>query len=149
MAGFVAEPRLPYAEPLEVAEFFSAVSLLPRLQQVRLAEALWQVANGCSGCGGSAQKQLYGAIVSEHMAAFSGCGWYMNGSWLECRSSDALAVWDRESGTFYFATDVHRDNGVHDDEATLTVSPALRSWSSAAREKFDIWRNGRPWNGTP
>jgi len=145
MAGFVADSRGPYAGPLDVAEFFSAVTLLPKLQQNRLVDALSQVDNGCPLCGGSAQKELYGAIVSEHMAAFSGCGWYMNGGWLECGSSDALAVWDRESSAFYFATDSHRDNGVHDNDATLMVSPELSSWSPAARDKFEIWRNGRPW----
>jgi hypothetical protein len=138
MAAFAERPAGDFAEPLETEEFFAAVSRLPRPERDRAA-------NGCSGCGGSAVKELYGVAIDARTAAFSGCGWYMHGALLQCGRSDALAVWDRERRAFYFATDVHRDYGIHDDAVALTLSPPLSECSAAAREKLEIWRNGRPW----
>jgi hypothetical protein len=145
----VKRPAGDFAEPLETEEFFAAVSRLPKPERDRAVAALWDVANGCSGCGGPAVKELYGVAIDARTVAFSGCGWYMHGALLACGSSDALAVWDRERRTFYFATDAHRGDGVHDDAAALTLSPPLPGWSAAAREKLEIWRNGRPWPAIP
>jgi hypothetical protein len=145
MASLASGDRPERSEPLENAELFSAVSRTPPPQRSRLLDALWQVANGCPDCGGNAQKELYGVAIDKSTAAYSGCGWYMNGAWLNCSGSDALAVWDQKRGGFYFATDMHRENGVHDDPATLLFSPAFEDWPMEARDRFETWRNGRPW----
>jgi hypothetical protein len=145
MAAFVERPVGDFAEPLETAEFFAAVSRLPKPEQNRVVSALWDVANGCPLCGGSAVKERYGVAIDARTAAFSGCGWYMYGTWLECGPSDALAVWDRTTGAFYFATDVHQRDGVHLGMQTLAVTPPLEQWSTGAKERFEIWRNGWPW----
>jgi hypothetical protein len=145
MAGLVSAGRPELAEPLLNTEFFTAVSRVPAPQRERLLAALWQVTNGCSGCSGSADQRLYGVAIDNRTAAYSGCGWYMNGARVNCGESDALAVWDREGGGFYFATDVHRKEGIHDDAATLTTWPALQAWPPAARDRFEAWRNGRAW----
>ncbi len=137
--------RFKWTDPLQNEQFYSAVSRLSKLEQGRLLSALWQVDNGCSGCGGSAQKELYGVVVDDRTAAYSGCGWYMDGGWLNCSASDALAVWDRERGSVYFATDLHREDGIHDVAAEMTVSPALEAWPATARDRFERWRKGRPW----
>jgi hypothetical protein len=145
MAAFVERPAADLAEPLETAEFFAAVSRLPKLEQERAVTALWQVANGCPGCGGSAVKERYGVAIDARTAAFSGCGWYLYGAWLECGPADALAVWDRASGAFYFATDVHKRDGIHLGLETLTVTPPVERWPAAAKDRFEAWRNGWPW----
>jgi hypothetical protein len=145
MAAFVERPAGDFAEPLDTSEFFSAVSRLPKLEQDRVLGALWQVANGCMGCGGSAVKERYGVAIDDRTAAFSGCGWYMYGAWLECGPSDALAVWDRATGTFYFATDVHQRDGVHLSMETLAVTPPLGQWPVEAKDRFETWRNGWSW----
>ena len=145
MIDLVSKERFTRTDPLLNAEFFQAVSRLSKLEQGRLLTALWQVDNGCGGCGGSAQKELYGVVIDDRTAAYSGCGWWMNGGVLLCGASDALAIWDRRSGSFYFATDTHREDGVHDVSAALTVWPALEGWAPVARDRFERWRNGRPW----
>jgi hypothetical protein len=150
MARLASGPSPELAEPLRNAEFHSAVLRAPKAQQRRVLEALWQVANGCPLCGGSAQKELYGVAIDAHTVAYSGCGWWMNGAWLTCGTGDALAVWDRERDGFYFASDAHRPDGNHDDAAILSVWPALEAWPAAARDRFETWRNGRNWlPGTP
>jgi hypothetical protein len=145
MARLASGARPQEAEPLENAEFYSVVMSVPQPLRGRLLEALWQVANGCNGCGGRAEKELYGVAIDARTIAYSGCGWYMNGAWLNCRDSDALAVWDREGGGFYFAADVHVPNGVHDNIDRVEVWPWLHTWPPAVRDRFEAWRNGRAW----
>lgn len=142
MAKLVATGRPELTEPLQNEEFFLAVSRIPKPYRDRLLAALWQVTNGCSGCGGSAHQQLYGAAIDARTAAYSGCGWYMEGARVNCGQSDALAVWDRERGGFYLALDVHQKTGMHNDAATLKVWPALWDWPPAARERFEAWQEG-------
>lgn len=140
MEGLVSTDRPELAEPLENEEFFEAVARLPALQRDRILNALWPVTKEC--CGWEMQR-LYGVAIDSRTAAYSGCGQYMVGAWVRCKDSDALAVWDRHLGTFYFATDEHRTEGRHDDPAALTVWPPPQEWSPAARERLEAWENGR------
>lgn len=143
MKKLVSTNRPELVEPLQNEEFFAAVSRLPARQREQVLTALWEVTAGCNGCSGNADQALYGVDIDERTAAYSGCGWYMNGARVNCRISDALAVWDRQRGAFYFATDEHRRDGRHDDPATLTVWPPSQDWSPAARERFEVWKDGR------
>jgi hypothetical protein len=74
MAGLVSDAPPQKAEPLENAEFYSAVSAVPQRLRGRLPKALWQAANGCSMCGGWAEKELYGVAIDTRTIAYSGCG---------------------------------------------------------------------------
>lgn len=143
MTKLVSMDRPELLEPLRNEEFFTAVSRLPAPQRKRAMMALWEVTAGCNGCSGNVDQALYGVAIDERTAAYSGCGWYMDGARVNCRSSDALAVWDRKQGTFYFATDEHRRDGRHDEPATLMVWPPLRDWPPAARERLEAWQDGR------
>lgn len=145
MVRLASSARPQGAEPLVNSEFYSAVLGVPQPLRGRLLEALWQVASGCSMCGGWAEKERYGVAIDARTIAYSGCGWYMNGAWLNCRDSDALAVWDRERGGFYFAGDVHVPNGVHDNMDRVEVWPALHTWPPAVRDRFERWRSGGAW----
>lgn len=145
MAGLLSQKTPKLEEPLRNEEFFAAVSRLPLLQRDRLLTGLWEVTDECLGCSGTADRDLYGVAIDERTAAYSGCGWYMDGARVHCRGSDALAVWDREGGGFYFATDVHRGACNHENPATLTASPGLENWPPAARDKFEAWRDCRAW----
>lgn len=127
------------AEPLENEEFFSAVTRLPALQRDRILSALWMVTKDC--CGWAIQNP-YGVAIDDRTVAYAGCGQYMVGTRVDCKDSDALAVWDRQRGAFYFATDGHRTDHRHDDPAP-TIWPPLQDWSSAARERFEAWADGR------
>ena len=140
MEKLVSTDRPELAEPLENEEFFEAVARLPTLQRDRILNALWPVTKEC--CGWEMQG-LYGVAIDNRTAAYSGCGQYMNGARVNCSDSDALAVWDRQRGTFYFATDEHRRDGRHDDPAALGVWPPSQDWSPAARERFEAWKEGR------
>jgi hypothetical protein len=142
MMQLVSMDRPELAEPLRNEEFYEAASRLPALQRDRTFMALWDVTGTCPLCGGNADQSLYGVAIDERTAAYSGCGWYMDGARVNCRDSDALAVWDRRLGAFYFATDEHRAGHRHDDP-TLTVWPPLQDWSPAARERFEAWADGR------
>jgi len=143
MMQLVSMDRRELAEPLQNEEFFAAVSRLPALQREQVLTALWEVTAGCNGCGGDADQALYGVAIDARTAAYSGCGWYMDGARVNCRDSDALAVWDRQRGAFYFATDAHRRDGRHDDPASLTVWPPSQDWSPAARERLEAWKGGK------
>lgn len=143
MTKLVSIDRPELVEPLRNEEFFASVSRLPALQRDQVLTALWEVTAGCNGCSGNADQALYGVAIDERTATYSGCGWYMDGARVNCRSSDALAVWDRQRGTFYFATDEHRRDGRHDDPAALTVWPPSQDWSPAAQERFEAWKEGR------
>jgi hypothetical protein len=145
MLGLVSGKRPEAAEPLKNAEFFSAVLRLPPPARERVLDALWQIANGCSSCGGSARQELYGVAIDVSTVAYSGCGWWMYGARLNCGESDALAVWLREGKGFYFATDKHRDDGNHVDDTVMIIWPALKEWPAPARDRFEKWRAGRPW----
>jgi hypothetical protein len=145
MAHLASGARPQEAEPLENAEFYSAVMAVPQPLRGRLLAALWHVADGCNGCGGWAQKELYGVAIDARTIAYSGCGWYMTGAMLNCGSSDALAVWDRERGGFYFAGDEHIPDGVHGNIDQVEVWPTLHTWPPAVRDRFEAWRNGRAW----
>lgn len=130
------------AEPLQNAEFFAAVMRLDQPSRARALSALWQIANGCDTCF-SEHADLYGVAMDASTVSYSGCGWYMHGGRLLCGQSDALAVWDRRSGEFYFATDEHDSDGRHNDMAP--VEPALVAWPAEARARFEIWRKGEAW----
>lgn len=143
MTKLVSMDRPELVEPLRNEEFFAAVSRLPALQREQVLTALWEVTAGCNGCGGDADQALYGVAMDERTVAYSGCGWHMDGARVNCTSSDALAVWDRQRGAFYFATDEHRRDGRHDDPATLSVWPPSQDWSPAARERLEAWKDGR------
>jgi hypothetical protein len=145
MSRLVSGERPEGAEPLENAEFYSAVLGVPQPQRDRLLKALWQVTSGCPVCGGLVQQELYGVAIDAQTIANSGCGWRMSGALLTCGESDALAVWDRERGGFYFASDQHISNGVHDNTDRVEVWPALHTWPSAVRGRFEAWRNGQSW----
>lgn len=143
MSRLVSGARPQGAEPLENAEFYSAVLGVPQPQRGRLLKALWQATGGCPTCGGWVQQELYGVAIDAQTIAYSGCGWRMSGALLKCGDSDALAVWDRERGGFYFASDQHIPSGVRDDVDRLEVWPALHTWPAAARGRFEAWRNGQ------
>lgn len=140
MQELVARDHPERTEPLQNEEFFTAVARLPVLQRDRTLSALWLITKDCCDW---AMRSPYGVAMDGRTAAYAGCGQYMVGARVSCKDSDALAVWDRQRGAFYFATDEHRLDGRHDDPAALTVWPPLAEWSPAARERFDAWTDGR------
>lgn len=140
MEQLASEDHPERVEPLENEEFFTAVRRLPASQHNRILNALWLVTKDCCDW---AMRSLYGIAMDDRTVAYAGCGQYMVGARVNCGDSDALAVWDRQRGSFNFATDEHRRDGRHDDPAALTVWPPLPEWSPAARERFEAWKDGR------
>ena len=149
MADLVRHEKAETEEPLSNAEFYAAVDRLPAPDRVRIMAALWQVANGCSSCGGPADQALYGVRVDADAIAYSGCGASMRGADVSCGEDDALAVWDRKTGAFYFAVAPHRADGRHAADVnaagTAHLYPPLAGWSQAARAKIAIWNAGGRW----
>lgn len=65
-------------------------------------------------------------------------------AWLNCSNDDALAIWDGQTGKFYFAIDAHRDDGGH-SLAGPHFYPRREDWSAAALKKLDDWCKGAKW----
>jgi len=133
------------SEPLKNQEFFDALGKLPLADRTRLSAALWQVAHDCPGCRDNAGRTHYGVIIEPDGAVYSGCGWFMYGASLECGQNDALAVWEKNTGTFFFALSPHQ--APHDPfPPAWTVSfPPLEQWSDYAKRKLEPWRSGAEW----
>ncbi|WP_170162504.1 lysozyme inhibitor LprI family protein [Methylocystis hirsuta] len=129
-------------EPLRNAEFFSAVSRLSAQNKMQVIEALWDITNGCETCN-LEHPELYGVAIDQETIAYSGCSWFWRGGHFFCGRTDALAVWDRVGGGFYFAMDEHLDDGRHGDKAR--VEPPLASWPAPAHARYESWRRGKGW----
>lgn len=72
MRGLLSRPQPEQQEPLRNEEFFESLTIVPEADRTRFLKALWQVANGCSGCGGNAEQELYGVFIAPGLAAYSG-----------------------------------------------------------------------------
>lgn len=142
MKSLAASQKPEIIEPLRNAEFFAAVSRLSPSNKQRATEALWDITNGCETCN-LEHSELYGVALDPKTIAYSGCSWFWNGGHFLCGLTDALAVWDREGGGFYFATDRHSDEGHHGVGAQ--VEPPIASWPTPARARYERWRKGEAW----
>ncbi|BBU60545.1 hypothetical protein MSC49_04800 [Methylosinus sp. C49] len=138
------EPKV--IEPLRNAEFFAAVSRLATLDRRRMADALWELTNGGyrNRSPDMPQPELYGLAMDQNTVAYSGCGAvWRGGAHFGCEEGDALAVWDRAGGGFYFALNKFGDNGR--DREKAQVEPPLASWPPSTRARYENWRNGGRW----
>jgi uncharacterized protein len=142
MKSLASSQKPETIEPLRNAEFFAAVSRLSPSNKQRATEALWDLTNGCETCN-LEHPELYGVALDPKTIAYSGCSWFWNGGHFLCGLTDALAVWDREGGGFYFATDKHSEDGHHGAKAE--VEPPLASWPAPARARYERWRKGEGW----
>jgi uncharacterized protein YecT (DUF1311 family) len=142
MKGLATGQKPENIEPLRNAEFFAAVSRLSAESKKRAIEALWDITNGCETCN-LEHPELYGVAIDKKTIAYSGCSWFWNGGHFYCGQTDALAVWDKENGGFYFAMDEHREDGRHSDKTR--VEPGLASWPAPARARYESWIRGDNW----
>lgn len=140
MASLFEAKQPNFNEPLRNEEFYGAVVAMTGKDRQRFLDSLWGVANGCDGCGGNAEQRLYGQRIDDDVISYSSCGWYMYGAHLNCAGDDALAVWQKSSGSFYFAI------VPHDASASVEAYPPLTNWSKAALARFEAWRDGEAWS---
>jgi len=149
MADLVRHEKPETEAPLANAEFYAAVNRLPTPDRTHVMAALWQVENGCESCRGPAAQRFYGVRIDSDAVAYSGCGLTMSGADVSCGEDDALAVWDRRTGAFYFAVAPHRPDGRHAGDVgphgAAHFYPSLNEWSPAARAKFAAWNAGEKW----
>lgn len=143
MLGLVASNKPAEQEPLKNQEFFNAVDKLPPAHRKRVMASLWQVANGCEGCrDNTGGRERYGVSLNSDVIVYSGCGWDMESVDLNCGEDDALGVWDRKSGAFFFAVEPHRSAPSSVTDADVYVYPSLAQWPQVARQRFQLWREG-------
>jgi len=131
------------AEPLDNKEFYHAVESLPAAERAKFLSSLSGLFQGCD-CAGPIDYHLYGLRKSAEVYAMSGCGIYLEGHYVRCSANDALAVWDKASGKFYFAiTPDGAENGKRTDAAK--TFPSLDGWPTSVRAQLDDWRKSAPW----
>ena len=136
MAQIDSVKKHNFLQPDQNEEFYNAVKSIAGPDTENILEALWDVANGCSDCGGDAEQRLYGMSHNDKSITYSGCGWYMNGAALECRDGEALAVWEKATNKFYFAfAPLDKTN-----TAEAHIYPAPEKWSALAAGKLNTWR---------
>ncbi|MGJ4945336.1 lysozyme inhibitor LprI family protein [Bradyrhizobium sp. HKCCYLS1011] len=145
MRGLTADARAHHREPLKIKEFYDAVREVPEPDRKRLLVALWQVGGDCSECRDDAGREHYGMTIEPDGAIYSGCGLFMHGGVLKCGENDALAVWEKSSGRFFFALMPHREKGDPFPAAWTTTFPATAQWTPFAKSKLELWRNGAAW----
>jgi uncharacterized protein YecT (DUF1311 family) len=132
-------------EPLKNQEFFDAAGKLPADDRKRLVTALWQITADCSTCLDEAGRGHYGVIIEPDGAAYSGCGMFMYGGDLRCGDIDALAVWERKTGSFYFTWSRHQKPGGAFPPVQLASFPPMNQWSDYAKAKSQLWDRGANW----
>jgi hypothetical protein len=145
MRDLVAGRAALQSEPLKNQEFFDALSKLPAAERTRLSAALWQVASDCSTCLDNAGRTHYGVIIEPDGAVYSGCGWSMHGARLRCGANDALAVWEKRTGSFFFALSPHRNPNDLFPPAWTAAFPSMEQWSDYAKGKLEPWRSDAEW----
>jgi uncharacterized protein len=145
MRDLVAARAALQSEPLKNQEFFDALGKLPAADRTRLSAALWQVASDCSTCLDDADRAHYGVIIEPDGAVYSGCGWSMHGARLGCGADDALAVWEKQTGSLFFALSPHRKPNDPFPPAWTASFPSVEQWSDYAKRKLEPWRSGAEW----
>lgn len=158
MTDLLRRERPEFEGPLNYADFYTAANRLSAADRTRVMEALWRVESGCSGCRSTVNQTLYGVRITPEAIAYSGCGLRTPGAEVVCGGPDALAVWDRKTGAFYFAVAPHSDDRRHPDAAGEAAGaapgglvhfyPASSDWSAAARAELELWKNGAKWTET-
>jgi uncharacterized protein YecT (DUF1311 family) len=144
MADLVKADPKAYEEPLQNEEFYKAVTSLPSPDKADFMASLTGLGNGCD-CAGPIDYSLYGLRNTPDVYALSGCGIYLEGYYVRCSGADALAVWDKQSGKFYFAIVHEGQNGKRQPPADVHVFPQIADWSANARAQFLDWQKNSRW----
>jgi len=132
-----------FAEPLRNGEFYRAVSNIPESDRKDFLVSLQDVEKPCD-CQATIDMKRYGLRRTSDLYSISACGLYLEGYLVRCGGPDALAVWEKSSGKFYFAivrNEAPRDHAYDD----IHVFPSLDKWSDAGRGQYNDWRNNTPW----
>jgi uncharacterized protein YecT (DUF1311 family) len=145
MLGLISSSNALNQEPLKNQEFFDAVGKLPADDRKRLVAALWQITGDCSTCLDQADRKHYGVVIEQDGAVYSGCGIFMYGGHLHCGDIDALAVWEKKTGSFYFALSRHQEPGGAFPPVPLASFPPMDQWSDYAKGRFQLWQSGANW----
>jgi hypothetical protein len=75
----------------------------------------------------------------------SGCGIYLEGHYVRCSGSDALAIWEKATGKFYFAIAHSGQNGKREPSSDIQAFPAIETWSQVARAQYADWQKNARW----
>lgn len=148
MHDLTSAGRREFKEPLKNAEFLRAVTALPAPDRQAFLVSLSGLYEGCD-CAGPIDFSLYGLRNTDDVYAMSGCGIYLEGHYVRCHGTDALAVWDKRIRRFYFAI-VHaqkdeRTNGERRPPAVIHTFPAVETWSDAAKSQLTDWQSNAKW----
>jgi hypothetical protein len=147
MIDFIKNYEGSTSEPLRNAEFFNAISSVQDPDRKRFLIALWQVTNSCPGCDNSEIANSYGRYDDKSILAYSGCGQYMNGGIVRCQADDALAIWVRNGGSFFFAIKPHRGED-QSRKSDVHFYPPRNRWPTVTIKKLTDWLNGPVQNWT-
>jgi uncharacterized protein len=141
---FLADPK-DFRQPLANEEFFRAVNSIPGVDRSRFLKALWDFGGDCDYCDQAFDSEHYGRYVNQDLLSYSLCGWWMNGSFVLTGGDDALAVWQKSSGRFFWAIAPHHDEGRRDAGGDVHFYPKLKEWPEPALAELALWRSGAWW----
>jgi uncharacterized protein YecT (DUF1311 family) len=133
-----------FKEPLENAEFYRAVLALPDPDKDDFLVSLSGLNSGCD-CVGPIDYSLYGLRNTADVYAMSGCGIYLEGHYVRCSGADALAVWEKGTGKFYFAIIHGGQNGKRLPPSAVHAFPTIDTWSDIVRAQFADWQKNARW----
>jgi len=133
-----------FKEPLDNKEFYHAVEALPAAERAKFFASLSGLYGGCD-CAGPIDYHLYGLRKTGDVYAISGCGIYLEGHFVRCSGDDALAIWDKASGKFFFAIAPDAAENGKRSGKTKTF-PLLDVWPVSARAQFQDWRKNAQWS---
>ena len=138
-----AKPK-EFREPLENAEFYRAVSALPDSDRADFLVSLSGLYEGYD-CAGPIDYSLYGLRNTTDVYSMSGCGIYLEGHYVRCSGADALVVWEKHTGKFYFAIVHGGQNGKRLPPSDIHAFPGIETWSDVVRAQFTDWQSNARW----
>ena len=88
--------------PWEMQSFIGPFRRFPTLDRADFLVSLSGLYEGYD-CAGPIDYSLYGLRNTTDVYSMSGCGIYLEGHYVRCSGADALVVWEKHTGKFYFA----------------------------------------------